>query len=169
MVKRIITITFVTLLLCIPAQSVYARSKLNPCVNRDYSIVVSTKAEMLYLCGSNRPVGAFVISIGKNGPGKFKQGDKKTPIGRYTVGEPRPSSKFHMFIPIGYPTDGQKKLGFTGGDLGIHGPWKPFRRLGDLNTIINWTTGCIAVGSNREIEAISKWVRMMRPEYIYIK
>ena len=103
------------------------------------------------------------------GWGKKKQGDNKTPIGRYVISEPRPSSKFYIFIPIGYPTLEQKQQGYTGSAIGIHGPWQPLKWLGRLNTIANWTQGCIAVGRNSDIKKISLWIKNNNPQFVYIK
>ena len=45
----------------------------------------------------------------------------------------------------------------TGSAIGIHGPKKGFERWGRLNSRVNWTHGCIAVATHREIEEIENW------------
>ena len=101
-----------------------------------------------------------MVGLGENGVGKTKQGDKKTPLGKYFLGRPRPSgSGFKTFIPVGYPTIKQKRKGYTGSAIGIHGPqrdwadWPP-GTYGKQD----WTLGCIAVGSDAEIDTITDWL-----------
>jgi murein L,D-transpeptidase YafK len=89
--------------------------------------------------------------------GKRQEGDERTPSGRYALGPPRASSSFHRFIPVAYPTKEQRGEGRTGGAVGVHGPESRARRLGPLTTWIDWTAGCIAVGSTSEIDAIAEW------------
>jgi murein L,D-transpeptidase YafK len=74
------------------------------------------------------PVGQ--LRIGHGGVGKTKAGDGKTPAGTYTLGQPRPSSKYGLFIPIGYPTVEQRKQGMTGGAVGVHGLDRRVKWLG---------------------------------------
>ncbi len=62
------------------------------------------------------------VSLGRGGLEKSVQGDRKTPMGTYSIGAPRPSKRFFIFIPIGYPSEKQRVNGFTGGDVGVHGP-----------------------------------------------
>jgi murein L,D-transpeptidase YafK len=113
--------------------------------------------------------GVYPVSIGKKGVGKKKKGDNKTPLGKYALGKPRSSKKFHIFIPIGYPTAEQKQQGYTGSAIGIHGPSQPWRWLGGLNTLFNVTQGCVMVGHNEDIEEISAWASRNRPEFVFIE
>ncbi len=69
------------------------------------------------------------------------------------------SGRFFTFIPIGYPTPIQKEQGYTGSDVGVHGPFHYLSWLMMLNTWVNWTNGCVAVGSSDEISEIAEWVR----------
>lgn len=58
-------------------------------------------------------------------------------------------------IPDGYPTRDQEARGFTGNAIGIHGLVRWSRRAGSGNTAVDWTLGCVAVGSDAEIDAIA--------------
>ena len=64
-------------------------------------------------------------SIGKNGSGKNFEGDKKTPLGVYTLGEKitQPLSDFYGegAFPIDYPNVYDKLLNKTGHGIWIHG------------------------------------------------
>ena len=107
--------------------------------------------------------------------GKERQGDERTPVGRYYIAEKNPDSKFHRFLGISYPNIDDAERGYQrkwidahewadiffanlrgdeppwrtplGGKVGIHGfGSRPFLP-------IDWTAGCIAV-SDEDIEFI---------------
>ncbi|MFN0063301.1 MAG: murein L,D-transpeptidase family protein, partial [Myxococcaceae bacterium] len=130
--------------------------------------LVDTKEHRLWLCEADLAVKAFKIAIGRGGAGKRKQGDLKTPLGTYSLGSPRASTRFGIFIPIGYPTTEQSKQGFTGKDVGIHGPDRRFRWLGGANNWMDWTQGCIAVATDDSIEEISNWVNLKKIRDIHV-
>jgi len=100
----------------------------------------------------------FRISLGANPQGhKQKQGDNKTPEGKYSITYKNPQSRGHRSLKISYPNDDDRenasKAGVNpGGDIFIHGLWWPSQ---DPNSHWkdNWTSGCIAV-NNSEIEEI---------------
>jgi murein L,D-transpeptidase YafK len=121
-------------------------------------IDIKTKQHRLYICESRKVVKEYKIAIGHHGIGKTRAGDQKTPLGLYALGQPRRSNRFTIFIPIHYPTSHQQSLGYTGKDVGIHGPFKLYSWLGPLNTWFDWTQGCIAVANNDQIAFISKWL-----------
>lgn len=131
----------------------------NQCAGQNTSVVIDTVSRKLYLCENNKPYQEYKVAIGKKGTGKQKKGDNKTPIGTYSLGTPRGSSRFGTFIPVGYPTPEQRSKGFSGNDVGIHGPSRLFAWLGSINTWTNWTQGCAAVGSEAEITSIAQWVK----------
>jgi murein L,D-transpeptidase YafK len=132
-------------------------------------IEVNTSSKILVLCENNKTFKSYKVSLGKNGVGKSKQGDLKTPIGSYSLGIPRPSNLFHTFIPVGYPTAQQASAGDTGGDIGVHGPKKTWAWLGHLTTAINWTQGCIALGTNEEIDEIADWIKKNNVNSVIVK
>jgi len=112
-------------------------------------------------------VASHRVALGSGGLGKQKEGDGKTPLGRYGLGAPRQSQGYGIFVPVGYPTPAQQKLGFTGSAVGIHGP--PRGAGGALTTTVDWTAGCIAVGTDAEIEAISTWIRARHVKTVRIE
>ncbi len=65
-------------------------------------LVLTTKDHELILFHGERELGRFRVGLGSNTPGKRRRGDKKTPLGRYRLFSGQPS-KYHRFIPIGYP------------------------------------------------------------------
>ena len=130
----------------------------NSCPLAD-GINVETKNHLLFICERGQVVKQFQVALGVKGTGKRREGDKKTPLGKYELAIPRKSTRYGIFIPIKYPTWWQAFLGYSGKDVGIHGPVKQYRWLGPLNTMFDWTHGCIAVGRNDQIEYIAKWVK----------
>ena len=142
----------------------------NKCLEQGTSVLVLLEKEVLLLCKNGEQVGKYDVSIGSKGYGKREEGDKKTPIGMYPLENPRKSkSGYHKFIPIGYPTQKQIASGYTGSAIGIHGPKKGFRWLGQLSTMVNWTKGCIAVSTVKKIDEISSWVELEKVKKITLK
>ena len=143
--------------------------EVGPCADRGPAVVVDLDRSDLWLCNQGVSEGSYSVSLGSGGLGKRRQGDNKTPVGVYSLGKPRPSrDKFHIFIPVGYPTAKQKAQGYTGSAIGIHGPKDGYRWLGPLNSLVDWTQGCIAVASVEEIEEIARWVRRNRVARVYL-
>ena len=122
------------------------------------SVEVAAGEHQLRLCEGGHAVASYRVSIGSAGIDKQREGDDKTPLGTYALAAPTRSERFSLFIPVGYPTDEQRAHGFTGGEIGIHGPTRRTAWLGRFNTWTDWTRGCIAVGSDDDIAAIAHWV-----------
>ncbi len=108
---------------------------------------------------SSHPRWRYRVSLGSAGVDKRAQGDRRTPLGTYTLGAPRPSARWGTFIPIGYPTDEQRRRGFTGSDVGIHGPERRLRWLGPINAWLDWTAGCVAVPDDRALARVAAAAR----------
>lgn len=136
-----------------------ATTDKDPCTGLGTLLKADTKTQILYLCKNGKSVGDFDFSKGWNGTEKRKEGDERTPLGVYSIKAPRRSDAgFHKFIHINYPTSLQKKRGYTGSNVGIHGPSRWARCLGRLNTYFDWTNGCLAVASDRDIDEVSRFV-----------
>lgn len=141
---------------CIAVQG----AEKNNCAGIQKAVVIDAEREHMWLCQSGSSYKDYSVAIGSSGAGKREEGDDKSPLGRYTLGTPRPSGEgFHTFIPINFPREDQKKQGFTGGRIGIHGPPENWRWLRAATTWVNWTRGCIAVGTVGEIIEVADWVR----------
>src|SRR5262249_6187768 len=80
-----------------------------------------------------------------------REGDRRTPEGRYTIDWRNPDSRFHKALHISYPNDHDLRLAAKtgvnpGGMVMIHGmPSAP--ELWSLDTRGDWTDGCIAVSN----------------------
>ncbi|MFH1258397.1 MAG: L,D-transpeptidase family protein [Elusimicrobiota bacterium] len=132
-------------------------------------ILVDTKSGKMELWQDSKSIKKYRVAIGRGGVNKHQQNDNKTPLGNYSIGSPRPSRRFSIFIPLNYPTAEQISKGYTGGNIGIHGPHRLFKKLGTINTWFNWTQGCIAVGTEREILDIANWMKKQKVNKVIIK
>ena len=97
-------------------------------------------------------VRTYRIALGRDPLGhKQREGDGRTPEGRYTIDRRNPNSKYHLALHISYP--GPADLGADpGGDIMIHG-LKP----GVDHPASDWTQGCIAV-TDSEMDEIWEMV-----------
>ncbi len=138
-----------------------------PCGRQESCIIVDTALHLLWICQDGRDIERFRVSLGRGGVDKTRRGDGKTPLGEYYLGNPRPSPRFGTFIPIGYPTPRQRAEGYSGGDVGVHGPSHIYRWFENIDN--DWTLGCIAVRSGQDISEIAGWVRRHRGSRILIR
>jgi murein L,D-transpeptidase YafK len=139
------------------------------CAAPDARVVVDLAKHTLALCDKDALVERFDVRLGKGGVGKTREGDGKTPVGTYALGSPRPSNRYGTFIPIGYPTDDQKKLGYTGGDVGVHGPPRWFKWLGSLVNTFDLSDGCVGLARDAEVERIAAWARASNARTIELR
>ena len=110
----------------------------------------------------------YTIRLGFNPIGhKQREGDGKTPEGRYFITHHNPNSAYHKSLGISYPNsedraNALKKKVSPGSDIFIHGgPKNIFTHF-----FRDWTGGCIAVFDN-EIEEIYNLVPDGTVVYIY--
>lgn len=141
----------------------------NECTPSDARVIVVASSHKLFLCEGIDEVNVYPVHLGRGGVGKTREGDGKVPLGVYLLGVPRPSQKYGTFIPIGYPTAQQRKQGYTGGSLGLHGPRRMFKWLGALTNLLDTTEGCVELASDEEIEQIAIWVRKTGAKYVEIR
>jgi murein L,D-transpeptidase YafK len=124
-------------------------------------IVVEKLQRRMNLMSGDRVVRSYGIALGSAPEGdKQREGDGKTPEGKYVIAGRNPSSSFHLSLKVSYPDASDQAaaaaLGVSpGGDIFIHGApnwWLlPGQPPGD------WTRGCIAV-TKSEIEEIWRLV-----------
>lgn len=130
-------------------------------------VVRKSDRKMLLLDGSDKVIRSYAIALGQNPVGhKLREGDGKTPEGRYFINGRNENSKFHLSLRISYPAQQDvrraRSLGVSpGGDIYIHG--KPNNRQDSaLGRRVDWTDGCIAV-DDREIREIWQLVQEGTP------
>jgi len=122
-------------------------------------VVVIEKGErQLHLMQGGKAFRSYKIALGIQPVGdKKREGDFKTPEGRYTLDHRNPDSEFFLSIHISYPNSGDRQeatnLGVSpGGAIMIHGqPNVPTRSEVYYRTR-DWTNGCIAVSNSDMID-----------------
>jgi murein L,D-transpeptidase YafK len=121
-------------------------------------VLVDTQSGVLCLCRQGREERTFRVAVGRGGVDKRQEGDGRTPLGRYGLSPAQPSGRYHLFLPVAYPTVEQAKQGYSGSAIGVHGPHLAFAWLGHATVWSDWTLGCVAVATWSEIQAIAEWV-----------
>ena len=122
-------------------------------------VVVVKGQRVLVLMSKENVLKTYHVALGKQPKGpKMREGDGKTPEGRYVIDSRNAKSRFHLALHISYPSaadvENARKLGVSpGGDIMIHGLPSGWGWMGALHTKWDWTDGCIAV-TNAEIEEI---------------
>lgn len=153
----------VTLIWAAPAGGDQPAEGASPCPEKGNVVAVNARRRELWLCKDGAAMARFQVAIGRGGVDKHTKGDGRTPLGTYTLGSPRSSRRYGVFIPIDYPTPDQSANGFTGSDVGIHGPPRGLTEPEYPTTAVDWTQGCIATGGDPEIGAIAEFVREWQP------
>lgn len=135
---------------------------VSPLAASDFPIadlVVVQKAErQLHLLRNGEIFRTFRIALGMRPKGdKKKEGDFRTPEGRYLLDIRNPDSDFFLSIRVSYPDARDRaeaeRLGVDpGGAIMIHGqPNIPTRSEAYYKTQ-DWTNGCIAVSNSDMID-----------------
>ncbi|MCL1078271.1 L,D-transpeptidase family protein [Parashewanella spongiae] len=124
----------------------------------DLVIVYKSKAT-LELIKKGKVIKSYHIAMGdypKNH--KIKEGDERTPQGRYILDYKKSDSDFYRAIHISYPNDADilaaNALNVSpGGQIMIHGQSPNSTISPREQQRYNWTNGCIAV-TNSEMDEI---------------
>lgn len=122
-------------------------------------IIVSKSDRQLYLMSGETIIRTYPISLGKNPEGhKTRQGDQRTPEGRYFLDWRNPESQYYLAMHISYPN--HKDLQYAlkqgispGNNIMLHGLPNKYADGEKVFLDLDWTDGCIAV-SNEAIEEI---------------
>ncbi|WP_296806802.1 L,D-transpeptidase family protein [Thiocapsa sp.] len=120
-------------------------------------LVVKKAERRLYLMRDNQPLRSYHIALGFQPIGrKTREGDGRTPEGRYLIDRRNDRSRFHKALHISYPSTvdrwrAERRGEPPGGMILIHGQPNGKNRSKPIED--DWTLGCIAV-SNREIDEI---------------
>jgi murein L,D-transpeptidase YafK len=121
-------------------------------------IVVHKSKRSLLLFREGAIVGEYRVALGldPNGP-KQREGDFRTPEGRYRITRRNPQSDFFLSIQISYPSERDvvraRQQGWAaGGQIMIHGmPNRP-KHPPEYYEKRDWTDGCIAVSNSDMVE-----------------
>jgi murein L,D-transpeptidase YafK len=150
------------------------------------SLLLSHSEHTLYVKKGLFIVKSYKVALGSGGGGgKIREGDSRTPVGRYRITEVRSSDRFHLFMRLNYPNISDAKRGLDnklitrkdyravldahifgqqppqnlilGGAIGIHGIGIETKEKVKIHQNIDWTEGCIAL-RNDEVEELSQYV-----------
>ncbi len=121
-------------------------------------VVIEKAARVLHLLQDGEVFRTFKIALSLRPVGdKLKEGDFKTPEGKYTLDTRNPNSDFFLSIHVSYPNVADQRaasdLGYSpGGAIMIHGqPNIPTHSEAYYRTQ-DWTNGCIAVSNSDMID-----------------
>jgi murein L,D-transpeptidase YafK len=130
------------------------------------------KADLLVVNKAKRQLSAYAhgqllrsyqVSLGREPVGtKIRQGDRRTPEGRYVIDGRNPGSSFHRALHVSYPSAADsaraKAGGYDpGGEIMVHGIHNGLGWIGRAHRLVDWTTGCIAV-TDTEIDELYRIV-----------
>ena len=113
----------------------------------------------LYLMKDGKEIDSFRATFGANPKGhKQRQGDERTPEGRYTLTHKNLNSSFYKSVHISYPNAQDREKARTmgvnpGGDIMIHGQKNGVEWLTPLSQLFNWTDGCVAL-TNSDMDRV---------------
>lgn len=120
-------------------------------------ILIEKGARRMTVFQTDGPPRQFHIALGFAPSGdKSRQGDGRTPEGKFRIDRLNRSSAFHMSLGLDYPQkrhrDAARKAGVDpGGDIMIHG--QPNQVPDGYRVKGDWTAGCIAL-TNAEVEDV---------------
>jgi murein L,D-transpeptidase YafK len=123
----------------------------------DRVVVNKGRREMLLLSGEN-VLRSYRVALGRDPVGhKEREGDGRTPEGRYVIDRRNPKSKYHLALHVSYPNEADVERARAagvdpGGDIMIHGV-----KAGAGHPEVDWTQGCIAV-TDAEMDEIWEMV-----------
>ena len=147
----------------VTTQTPEPRVPLPPEPPRADKVVVLKGERELRLVSDGNVFARYRIALGGNPVGhKRREGDQRTPEGRYTLDWRTTDSDYHRSIHISYPARRDRRRaaaqGVDPGDaIMIHGLPPKYEWMGEHHANADWTEGCIAV-SNAEIDRIWKRV-----------
>ncbi|KIT14223.1 L,D-transpeptidase family protein [Jannaschia aquimarina] len=125
---------------------------LRPPDQRADLIHVDKSERRMTLLRNGHVLDSYEISLGADGDGGHKQreGDERTPEGRYVIDWRNDHSIAHLSLHISYPNAADRARARAagedpGGFIMIHGIANGWGWLGPLHRLWDWTDGCIAV------------------------
>ena len=122
-------------------------------------LIVETSSSTLYeFSNTDRGLEAAkkrYVSIGQNGVGKQREGDRRTPLGIYFISEQLDTSRLHerygpTAFPLDYPNEWDRLRERSGDGIWIHGVTPGSGRRPPLDT-----DGCVALGNSELLELAS--------------
>lgn len=149
----------------IAAVAIWANAPFSPLPAdaRTDLLVVEKGQRRLLAYGHGGLLRAYLVSLGRDPVGpKMRQGDRRTPEGRYVIDGHNPASSFHRALHVSYPSAADvtraRSGGYDpGGEIMVHGIHNGLGWIGRAQRIVDWTAGCIAL-TDPEIEELYRVV-----------
>ncbi|WP_084366130.1 L,D-transpeptidase family protein [Rhizobium sp. RU36D] len=122
-------------------------------------VIVDKSERRLDLMQGETVLASFSIALGAQPEGhKQREGDERTPEGRYVLDWRNPDSANHLALHVSYPNaEDVWRAAAAGEDPGgmimIHGQKNYLGWLAYLTQLFDWTDGCIAV-TNADMDII---------------
>ncbi|HEX6911816.1 MAG TPA: L,D-transpeptidase family protein [Longimicrobium sp.] len=122
-------------------------------------VVVNNADRTLTLLRGARVLRTYAVSLGGAPAGpKRREGDERTPEGRYVLDYRNPRSAAHLSLHVSYPDPADVARARVdgvppGGMIMVHGITNGLGWVGRLHRLVDWTDGCIAV-TNGEMDEI---------------
>ena len=145
------------------SQKAAAPPPMAPAAQWATKVVVEKGARRLVLERAGAEVAVYDVALGFEPQGhKLREGDGRTPEGRYVIDWRNPESAYHLSLHISYPSAADRAAAAGRGDdpggmIMIHGLPNGMDWVGRAHSLRDWTAGCIAVTS-AEIEEIWRLV-----------
>jgi len=121
-------------------------------------VVVHKGSRRLELLRDGTVIASYRVALGLDPSGpKQREGDFRTPEGRYSLVRRNPNSDFFLSIQISYPSaddvrQARRRGWQPGGSIMIHGLPNNPRHPVEYYASRDWTDGCIAVTNSDMVE-----------------
>ncbi len=132
------------------------------------SIVILKKDHNMELFANGKMIRTYKVALGQGGLApKEREGDARTPEGRYIIDARNAVSAYHKALHVSYPNADDRRRAARlkvslGGAIMIHGLPNGKGWVGAGHRLYDWTLGCIAV-TDEEIDEIWKLVPVGTP------
>jgi len=126
------------------------------------AVLVDKSDRRLYLLRGGRTIAEYPIKLGLNPYGhKQREGDFRTPEGKYRLDWRNPDSEFYLSIKVSYPNREDAAVARERGDrpgglIMLHGQPNVPKKPPEHYATRDWTDGCIAL-SNADMTNV--WLR----------
>jgi murein L,D-transpeptidase YafK len=121
-------------------------------------VVLRKSERRLYLYRDDQQLASYRVSLGLSPTGpKEREGDFRTPEGRYLLTRRNPDSDFFLSIQVSYPDAADiaaaRRAGVPpGGAIMIHGLPNQLKYPRERYLSTDWTNGCIALSNEDMLE-----------------
>ncbi len=146
-----------------PAPELLPLQLLQLAPSHRYALLADAERARLYVfenvAGEPRLVRDYYMTVGRNGVNKQVEGDRKTPLGLYTVTDRIPPRRLSDFygagaFPISYPNEWDLAQGRTGHGIWIHGtPSNTYSRPPKASD------GCVVI-ANPDFEDLAQYIEV---------